>query len=178
MYPHERSLVESMQGRPFALIGVNSDASNQTALNAVKKNNLNWRSFYMGRGGGKPAKDYKVKGWPTIVLIDHNGIVQKCVTGGRNLDQEIEALVSIAESDGGDPTPIPFESSGETGPSLKTFSSASGKFTVDAEFVKFEGGKVYLKKEDGEEIQVKMGQLKSEDQKWIRDELKRRRSGG
>ena len=25
MYPHERSLVASMQGRPFVLLGVNSD---------------------------------------------------------------------------------------------------------------------------------------------------------
>ena len=35
MYPHERSLVQKMQGKPFVLLGVNSDKSRDTAKNAT-----------------------------------------------------------------------------------------------------------------------------------------------
>jgi hypothetical protein len=38
MYPHERSLVKKMEGKPFALIGVNSDADRD----ALKEESNRW----------------------------------------------------------------------------------------------------------------------------------------
>ncbi|MFK7741538.1 MAG: peroxiredoxin family protein [Planctomycetota bacterium] len=71
MYPHERSLVEEMKDKPFALIGVNSDDVPR-AKKAIAENKLNWRSF-QNQEKGRPAaisKDWAVKGWPTIVVLD------------------------------------------------------------------------------------------------------------
>ena len=45
MYPHERSLVEEMKDKPFALGGVNSDPMIERAKKAIAENKLNWRSF-------------------------------------------------------------------------------------------------------------------------------------
>jgi len=61
-----------MKGKPFALIGVNSDRDLATARKAVEDNKLNWRSFWNGpQGPGGPiAREWKVKGWPTLVVID------------------------------------------------------------------------------------------------------------
>jgi hypothetical protein len=72
MYPHERSLVEEMKDKPFALIGVNSDKEVARAKKAVADNNLNWRSFHAGpQGAGGPIpKAWAIKGWPTIVVLD------------------------------------------------------------------------------------------------------------
>ncbi|MFT7537813.1 MAG: hypothetical protein ACI85K_003774, partial [Hyphomicrobiaceae bacterium] len=53
MYPHERSLVEEMKDKPFALIGVNSDSSVEKAKAAIAKNSLNWRSFQNKGNGGE-----------------------------------------------------------------------------------------------------------------------------
>ena len=71
MYPHERSLVEEMKDKPFALIGVNSDDLDR-AKKAVAENKLNWRSFQNQPEGAKAAisDDWGVQGWPTIVVLD------------------------------------------------------------------------------------------------------------
>jgi hypothetical protein len=72
MYPHERSLVEEMKDKPFALIGVNSDKEIARAKKAIADNNLNWRSFHCGPEGtrGPIPTAWAVRGWPTIVVLD------------------------------------------------------------------------------------------------------------
>ncbi|MDP6538572.1 MAG: hypothetical protein QF903_08120 [Planctomycetota bacterium] len=71
MYPHERSLVEEMEGEPFALVGVNSDDL-ERAKKAVEENRLNWRSFQNSPEGAEGAisDDWRVSGWPTVVILD------------------------------------------------------------------------------------------------------------
>ena len=71
MYPHERSLVEEMSDKPFALIGVNSDDLPR-AKKAIKENKLNWRSFQNQPEGAERAISdvWSVRGWPTIVVLD------------------------------------------------------------------------------------------------------------
>ncbi len=71
MFPHERSLVEEMKDKPFALIGVNSDTK-ERAKESVAKNELNWRSFWAGpdRTRGPIPTAWGVRGWPTIVILD------------------------------------------------------------------------------------------------------------
>ena len=73
MYPHERSLVEEMQGKPFALVGVNSDGL-ERARSAVEDNGLNWRSFQNEPQGAERAisDHWRVRGWPTIVVLDES----------------------------------------------------------------------------------------------------------
>ena len=50
MIPHERSLVEKWKDKPFALIGVNSDGTNEEEglkkfLEQAKEMGVTWRSF-------------------------------------------------------------------------------------------------------------------------------------
>jgi len=99
MYPHERSLVEEMRNKPFALIGVNSD-SLEDAKKAVAANNLNWRSFQNQPAGAETSisDEWSVRGWPTIVILDaemkihyrgHDG--QAATEVARRLVTELEA---------------------------------------------------------------------------------------
>ena len=77
MYDHERSLVSEMDeaGKPFALIGVNFNDELDAIKAAVKEKNLNWRSFFCGTDGTIP-ESYDVVGFPTVVIIDANGVVR------------------------------------------------------------------------------------------------------
>ena len=70
MYPHERSLVEEMQDKPFALVGVNSDSVDE-AKAAIEREGLNWRSF-QNTVEGKPviSDEWEIVGWPTVVILD------------------------------------------------------------------------------------------------------------
>ena len=60
-----------MEGRPFALIGVNSDDLDR-ARAAVAKHDLNWRNFQNQPKGAatKISDDWLLNGWPTIVVLD------------------------------------------------------------------------------------------------------------
>ena len=60
-----------MEGRPFALIGVNSDDLDR-ARAAVKQHNLNWRNFQNRPAGAatKISDDWLLNTWPTIVVLD------------------------------------------------------------------------------------------------------------
>ena len=60
-----------MKGRPFALIGINSD-SVEDAKKAIEREKLNWRSFQNSPEGWERSisDDWMVRGWPTIVVLD------------------------------------------------------------------------------------------------------------
>ena len=97
MYPHERSLVKSYKDQPFAIVGVNSDPTMEFLRGVMKEKDLPWTSFFDGGGTGGPiATKWGVRGWPTVFVIDHEGIIRK--RGKADLDQLIETLVREAEA--------------------------------------------------------------------------------
>jgi len=98
MYPHERSLVEKLKDKPFALIGVNSDREIEVAQAAVKDENLTWRSFWNGpEGTGGPiSAKWNVRSWPTIYVIDAKGKIRFKNVRGDDLDAAIDTLLSEA----------------------------------------------------------------------------------
>ncbi|MCS6975501.1 MAG: protein kinase [Gemmatales bacterium] len=102
MIPHERQLVEKMRGRPFVLLGVNSDRDPVKLQSDLIVHQVNWRSLKNTRsdGGESISKIWGVRGWPTLYLIDHNGIIREKWVGAPDnaiLDSRIEALVREAE---------------------------------------------------------------------------------
>ena len=103
MIPHERSLVKRLDGKPFALIGVNSDRDAEQLKKGLKENQVTWRSFQNQRKQTKAISDeWNVQGWPTLYLIDHKGIIRKKwlgSPGNEQLDKEVERLVKAAEGD-------------------------------------------------------------------------------
>jgi hypothetical protein len=103
MYPHERSLVKKMADKPFALIGVNSDRDPKALKETLEKEEITWRSFWNGeKGTGGPiSAEWMVQGWPTLVIIDHKGVIRhKWVGGNGALDSVLDKLVEEAEKDG------------------------------------------------------------------------------
>lgn len=102
MVPHNRDLVKKMEGRPFALIGVNADQDKDAFKKAETDAKINYRSFYDGEG--KIVGAWRIKAFPTMMLIDHKGIMRhKFVGGGPNtikaIDAALEKLVAEAEAD-------------------------------------------------------------------------------
>ena len=76
MVPHERSLVERLNNKPFALIGIDFDNTREECKAAEKEKEITWRSFFDGGSTQGPiASKWNVTGWPTVYLIDHKGII-------------------------------------------------------------------------------------------------------
>ena len=100
MYPHERSLVERLKDKPFVIIGVNSDKDREALKPILEKENITWRSFWNGGSTGGPISSaWGIQGWPTLYLIDHQGVIRKKWTGSPGdeaLDAAIDELVAKA----------------------------------------------------------------------------------
>ena len=99
MFPHERSLVQRYQGRPFAFLGINNDQDRDTAKQVVAREGINWRSWWDGGETGSPiANNCGVKRWPSIFVLDGNGIVRYAQISAHQLEQAIETLLRETES--------------------------------------------------------------------------------
>ena len=101
MYPHERSLVKELKDKPFALIGVNSDRDLEELKPRLEEESITWRSFWNGpQGTGGPiSKAWNVRGWPTVYIIDHNGVIRHKSHGGPGMDAALEKWVAIADAE-------------------------------------------------------------------------------
>ena len=95
MYPHERSLVKQMAGKPFALIGVNSDKDREKIKEVTKEKNITWRSFWNGPDGtsGPISTKWNVSGWPTIYVLDSEGVIRFRDVRGDAMNRAIETLM-------------------------------------------------------------------------------------
>ena len=70
----------------------------------LKKEEITWRSFWIGEQGtgGPISTDWNVRGWPTLYIIDHKGVIRHKYLGSPGdevLDKAIEKLVAEAEHD-------------------------------------------------------------------------------
>jgi peroxiredoxin len=103
MIPYERSLVLRLKRRPFAMLGVNSD-NNRTQLSRdLVTHEVNWRSFRDQKpDGGSVSRDWGVRTWPTLFLVDHRGVIRHRFVDKpdeTHLENCIQALVREAEQD-------------------------------------------------------------------------------
>jgi hypothetical protein len=96
MYPHERSLVKRLENEPFALIGVNSDADLEKLRPRLEEEQISWRSFWNGPEGtdGPISTAWNVRGWPTIYVLDAEGVIRFKNVRGEALDAAIDQLLA------------------------------------------------------------------------------------
>ena len=96
MYSHEQEIVRKLADKPFVLLGVNSDQEFDTVKEAVQDESLSWRHFWNGPKGtnGPIARQWNVEGWPTVYLIDENGIIRYKEVLGKDIDLGIEKLMA------------------------------------------------------------------------------------
>ena len=101
MFASERSLVQRMQDKPFALLGVDEDKSPEECKRVIEKNHLTLRSWWDGDHGGPIAEKFNVMGFPTLFLIDAKGHIRQKFDEGppeeADLHRMIDQLVKEAE---------------------------------------------------------------------------------
>jgi len=93
MVPAEQALVARLAGRPFALIGVNSD-TDTAKLNAVlASKKITWRSFRDIQPPNRIAKTWNVDSWPAIYILDRNGVIRFKNVRGQKLSEAVDTLL-------------------------------------------------------------------------------------
>jgi S1-C subfamily serine protease/thiol-disulfide isomerase/thioredoxin len=96
MYPHERQLLEKHSAEPFAIVGVNVD-DRETLREVQDARQVTWRSWSDGPQG-PIVRQWRVDGFPTLYLIDRQGVIRFKWSGarGEELDKAIEQLLAEA----------------------------------------------------------------------------------
>src|SRR5262245_60415185 len=92
MVPHERSLVQKLEGKPFALLGVNLDRSKEALKKVEEKSKINWRSFFDG-ADGPIAKEWNIRFLPTIYVLDHKGVIRYKGVRDKDMDEAVDTLL-------------------------------------------------------------------------------------
>jgi len=102
MIPHERELAKRYVGQPFQILGINQDEE-EKAKKAVQTEQITWRSFkdYLIKENRRISHRWNVHSWPTVFLIDHEGVIRHKFIGRpdeKELDTAMEVLVTAAKS--------------------------------------------------------------------------------
>jgi thiol-disulfide isomerase/thioredoxin len=113
MYSHAHSLVKRLERKPFALLGINSDKDKEKLRQRINNENINWRSWWDGGGEHGPiAAEYNIPGWPTMYILDHDGVIRHKFLGPPDdelfdIDKVIDELTTTATAIEGAPSSTP-----------------------------------------------------------------------
>ncbi len=93
--PEMNALTERFQGRPVAVLGMNTDAKEADARFVAEAMGLKYMTL-RARG---IAEKYGVQGFPTVILIDPDGVVRDIQAGysptlGADLGRAIEGILT------------------------------------------------------------------------------------
>lgn len=100
MYPHERSLVQRLVGKPFVLLGINSDTDVDELKKVMEDEQITWRSWWNGPKGtdGPLSKKWNVHGWPTIYVLDAEGVIRFKDVREKAMDEAVDQLLKKLEA--------------------------------------------------------------------------------
>jgi cytochrome oxidase Cu insertion factor (SCO1/SenC/PrrC family) len=96
MIPHERSLVKRLEGKPFTLVSISVDEKRETLAEFLKKEPMPWTHWFNGPSG-KIIADLNVRSYPTIYVLDANGVIRYKDVRGKVLDRAVDALLKEIE---------------------------------------------------------------------------------
>ena|SRR5271154_5299419 len=92
MVPHERSLVKRLESQPFAMLGIDFDATREKCHQAEVEKKITWRSWFNGPTGSI-SQQYHITDLPTIYVLDGNGVIRYKHVEGKEMDEAVETLL-------------------------------------------------------------------------------------
>jgi thiol-disulfide isomerase/thioredoxin len=95
MIPHERTLVERLRNKPFALVSVSVDEKKKTLTDFLAKEPMPWTHWWNGSEGGV-IEAWDVRKYPTVYVIDAQGVIRHTDLKGEELEKAVNALVEEA----------------------------------------------------------------------------------
>jgi hypothetical protein len=83
-----------MEGKPFVILGINSDADREALKKVLAEEHLTWRSWWDGGSTEGPiASKWNVRGWPTTYVLDGKGVIRYKNVRDAELEKAVDALL-------------------------------------------------------------------------------------
>lgn len=98
--PKLQRLAERFAGRPFVILGVNSDEDPEALRRFLASRKIGWPQILDGSTGGPNATAWGVADWPTYYLVDGTGKVRSRNLVGEDRERSIEELLLEIEKPG------------------------------------------------------------------------------
>ena len=83
-----------LENEPFALLGVNSDGDAAKVKEIMAREGLTWRNAIDGDTSGPWASAWNVNGWPTLYLIDKEGVIRERDPRGERMLQAVREVLA------------------------------------------------------------------------------------
>lgn len=101
MVPGTNALIAELKGKPFVQVGVSTDAKPEVVKEHLKTNEMPWAHWWVGYEG-KALETWDVEAYPTVYVIDHEGVIRHHQVGfdgdKDKLYDVVRALVRKAEA--------------------------------------------------------------------------------
>ena len=89
--------MKRLAGKPFVLLGVNSDEDRKQLKTVIAKEKITWRSWWNGGSiDGPISTKWQIGNWPTMLVLDTQGVIRHIDAGGADVD--IEAIEEVVDS--------------------------------------------------------------------------------
>ena len=91
--------MKRLAGKPFALLGVNSDAGSNALIKVILREKIVWRSWFDGGGKEGPiATKWQIATWPTLYILDAKGVIRHIEAEGgtpdtKTIDDVVDSLL-------------------------------------------------------------------------------------
>jgi thiol-disulfide isomerase/thioredoxin len=96
MIPHEREMVERLKDRPFQLISISADENKDTLKEFLATEKMPWTHWWAGTSS-KFTDDWEIQSFPTVYVIDAQGIIRYKNLRGPELENAVLKLLKEAE---------------------------------------------------------------------------------
>ena len=98
--------MKRLADEPFALLGINSDVDRGALKKTLKRENINWRSWWdLGSINGPIQTTWQVAQRPTIYVLDAKGVIRFKDLTGDELDKAIDSLLGEQLEEPGNTSP-------------------------------------------------------------------------
>lgn len=99
MIPHEKALVKRLENEPFVLFGINTDEDPDEFRKLCASEGVNWPNLFQGGTDGPVPRQWGVSGYPTIYIVDADGVIRYRDLRGDELDQAVMLLIAEAKGE-------------------------------------------------------------------------------
>ena len=99
LYPSERELVKQLRDKPFALVSINAEPSKdrEELRKAWADTGNTWRCVWDGDYEGPINTAWDIRSYPTIYVLDHNGMIRYKNIYEKYLDRAVDHLLKELE---------------------------------------------------------------------------------
>jgi peroxiredoxin len=100
MYPRGREMAIHLKDRPFALLYVNTDPERESLRKSIREGEITWRCWWDGGQDGPITSRWNILSFPTVFVIDSQGIIRDIGLRGEDLDRAVDRLLGEAAQSG------------------------------------------------------------------------------